>query len=98
MTLRDIWFVLEHYDVGSWFALSDDFWSGKGIPRPFVLATEWTGGPLAQLYPRSTRPFGSDARIPHEAHRAEHEPRCAVTVPGWIVLQRLSVPADRLKG
>jgi hypothetical protein len=99
MDLRDLKFLLAHYEVGSWFHIPDDFWSKKGNPRPFVVRLEWTGQPNVQIYPRSTSPGGSSRRrIPHAAHSRGHEPRCAINQPGWIVRDQISVPSSRLQG
>jgi hypothetical protein len=98
MDLRDLKYLLAHYEVGSWFHIPDDFWSKKGTPRPFVIRREWTGQPNVQIYPRSTRPGGSSRRISHAAHPRRHEPRCAVNAPGWIIKERISIPSSRLQG
>jgi hypothetical protein len=96
MQLSNLRFLLQNYPAGSWFYITDTFWSDKERPRPFILAAEWTGGPLVQLFPRSTQPQRPRSGMAHNAHPVGHEPGCEVNKPGWIVWRRLSCASDQI--
>src|SRR5262249_4627922 len=83
------------WQTGTWFEINDGFlgepWKGKD--RPFVLAADYEGGPLALGRPRRA---SRKSNFPRAAHDARHEPTCQIDCGGWINRVRAPLEADWL--
>jgi hypothetical protein len=87
--------VFGRWEVGTWFQINDSLigWR-KGVERPFVIFTDYDGGPLADARPRSTT---SRSAFEHVAHGLRHEAGCQIDRDGWIHVDVVaSLPADLL--
>jgi hypothetical protein len=69
------------WEVGTWFEINDSVIGWQGKDRPFVIVTDYDGGPLADARPRSASRRSSFA---HAAHQPGHEARCQIDRDGWI--------------
>jgi hypothetical protein len=85
MDLYELRRQFARWEVGTWFEINDGLigWK-KGVDRPFVIFTDYDGGPLADARPRSST---NPSTFQHAAHEAHHEPGCRIDRDGWIHLQ-----------
>jgi hypothetical protein len=96
LTLHDVLLRTTGYKAGSWFYIPDELtlFSQKEGPRPLVLISDYSGGPSAFAFARSSSRSSS---IEHAAHPAAHDSRCKINCRGWIPLLRISLDADWLR-
>jgi hypothetical protein len=97
LTLHDVLLRTTGYKIGSWFYIRDELtlFSEKEGPRPLVLISDYSGGPSAFAFARSSsRP----SIFEHAAPPSGHDPCCKVDCRGWIALLRISLDADWLRG
>jgi hypothetical protein len=76
------------WEVGTWFEINDAVigWK-KGVDRPFVIFTDYDGGPLADTRPRSST---TRSTFEHAAHEPHHEAGCRIDRDGWIHVQAVA--------
>jgi hypothetical protein len=99
---KDLAFRLFGHSLGTWFwvANSQSLHPGKRIrwnpgqgTHPFVLVTDYDGGPAATVRARSR---SSDQGIPHAAHPRDHSLSCKIKDEGRIVPPLWSLGPDAI--
>ena len=77
---------LEPVDGESWFLVTEKalgFAPQKDGRRPVILRQSGSG-PLATVYPRTTRPNAHAPESPSHDHREQY-PRCCISKDGWVL-------------
>jgi len=89
--LEELSFRVFGYSKGAWFWVPNDesthpatgrTWSALPGRHPFVLLSDYTGGPALAVRPRSTT---SKSGLAHSAHPPRHVSTCKIEKDGWIL-------------
>jgi hypothetical protein len=101
-TLDDLEARVFGHRAGDWYWLANSLsvnqetglrWDLKQGTHPFVLVTDYTGGPSARSRARSAH-YRSD--FAHPPHPSDCSPTCKIKMKGWIQKVRWPLKASAL--